>query len=155
MTRTHQYDLRLVKLLLHLHDRVRLARVLVLGEVRLHLREGNCRRVRVLVLRNLGNEIVQELCEQRERWPYGILSVRDDDSYELALDGKVDRKTGQRRRTSKLFGAPAVVDVSGVVVLLDTRALTLWCALRDGLDVQSKIVNHRSRMILKVFKPWT
>ena len=56
---THQDDLRLIQLLLHLHDRICLPRILVLLQVGVDLGEGDGGRSAVRRLGNLGDEIVE------------------------------------------------------------------------------------------------
>ena len=52
--RTYENDLRLVQFLLHAHDRVCLARVLVLGDIRLELGEADRGGIGEGGLRDLG-----------------------------------------------------------------------------------------------------
>ena len=82
---THQNDLRLVELLLDLHDRVRLPRVLILDEVVVDLSKVDacrlglrCRSRAVggrlpLLARHTGDKVVEQLVEQRERRPDRVL----------------------------------------------------------------------------------
>ena len=82
---THQDDLRLVELLLHFHDRVGLPRVLILDEVVVDLGEVDARRLGLrlraggvggrlpLLARHAGDEVVEQLVEQREGRPDWVL----------------------------------------------------------------------------------
>jgi hypothetical protein len=75
LNRLVQHNLRLVQLLLDLHDAVRLLRVLVLGDVLLQLREGQLGRGGKGGPRILGQELVDDLREQLVRDEGGVFVV--------------------------------------------------------------------------------
>lgn len=62
--RTHQDDLGLIEFLLHLHDGIRLARVLILRNVRVRLRERYRGRARIRRDGDLCDEVVEQLREE-------------------------------------------------------------------------------------------
>ena len=118
---THEDDLCLVEFLLDAHDGVGLFRVLVLlqvgGQVGIVDQDLLARLpplprlVLPLLLADLGRELVEQLVEQREGDPDGVLLVGDDDAGELV--------------------GRAVVRVRRVVVLLDRLPLAGLCPLGD------------------------
>lgn len=98
-TPTHQDNLRLVQLLLHLHDRIRLPRVLISCDVLGHLRETagrddpfslgrSIRRTRgdrvdpALISRlvDLEGEVVEELVQEGEGDADWVFGIGDEDT---------------------------------------------------------------------------
>ena len=118
---THEDDLCLVEFLLDAHDGVGLFRVLVLLQVgrQIGIVDQDLlarlpplpRLVLTLLLADLGRKLVEQLVEQREGDPDGVLLVGDDDPRELV--------------------GRAVVRVRRVVVLLDRLPLAGLCPLGD------------------------
>jgi hypothetical protein len=84
MAKPYQNNLRLVKLLLNLHDRIRLSWILVLLNVCGDLRERNGGRSTVFLDRNLSNKVVEHLCKKREGRSNRVFGVGDDHSYTIS-----------------------------------------------------------------------
>lgn len=118
---THEDDLGLIELLLHLHDRIRLLRILVLDDIvtqdgpvdeaLLPTRSAVLGLLLPHVGAELGRELVEDLVKETENDADGVFGVRDDDANE-------------RIRRAR-------VRVCGVAVLNDRLALSCRGALGD------------------------
>lgn len=74
----YQNDLSLVKLLLHLHNRVRLSWILILLQIRRRFWKINCGWVSERGLRNFRREIIEQLGQKRKGGSDWVLMVADD-----------------------------------------------------------------------------
>lgn len=117
-----QHNLRLIQLLLDLHDTIRILRILILLQILLELRERHLGvGVRPTAARELADEIVQNLAQQLVRHERRVLVVADDDAGDALA---------------------ARVRVEGVRLLLDVLPLAGVCALRDRFAEQRHEFAH-------------
>ena len=149
--KTDQNDFRFVELLLHLHYRICLSRVLILLQIRRRFREINPGWIPERRLRDFCREIIEQFCQERKRRSDRVFVV----AYEhrcigramsaFQTDAGMDHE--HYRLTSQLFSASSIVHMGSVRVLLHALALSLRSSFGDGLGEEGDEFRNRSSLI--------
>lgn len=149
--KTYQNDLGLVELLLHLHDRICLSRILILLQIRRRFWEINRGRVSERRLRNFRREIIEQFSQKRKSRSDGVFVVADEHRcigrVVSVFQADVAPRPGQYKLTNQLFGTSPIVHMCGISVLLYTLALSLRGSFGDCFGEKGHEFRHRSSLI--------